>query len=243
MKENQGRDAQGSGGGATNQPDSASRDKPAAEPQELLEQIREANEQLIGSAIRAQEAQEAADLRFRDLVEGLDAIVWEADADTGQFTFVSQQAEIMLGHPVQRWLEDPAFWSTVIHPEDREHALKSYKAALTARQNYQNEFRAIAADGRLVWMTQRARLTVRTPYPARVFGFMVDISERKRTEERLQQAVKNYQISEARLYEKIEELERFHEIVVGRELKMIQLEKEVEQLKRELEGSERRQPQ
>jgi hypothetical protein len=81
-------------------------------------------------------------------------------------------------------------------------------------------------------MAQRARLKSETSHPARVLGFMVDVSERKRTEERLQQAVRDYQATEARLQEKIKELEDFEQVVVGRELKMIQLEKEVEQLKK-----------
>jgi predicted nucleic acid-binding Zn-ribbon protein len=47
--------------------------------------------------------------------------------------------------------------------------------------------------------------------------------------------VRNYQASENTLREKLDELERFEEAVVGRELKMIELEKEIERLKRELE--------
>ncbi|MBD0306309.1 MAG: PAS domain-containing protein [Nitrospiraceae bacterium] len=234
MNENQRRD-EGVGNDPASQAESASRGKPASDPQELLQQIREANEKLIDSAIRAQEAHEAADLRFRDLVDGLDAIVWETDTDTGRFTFVSQQAEIILGYPARRWLEDPEFWPTVIHPEDREQTLKCCKAALKARQDYRIEFRTIAANGRIVWVSQRARLTSAASYPTRMLGFMIDISERKRTEEPLQQAVRNYQASENTLREKLDELERFEEAVVGRELKMIELEKEIEQLKRELE--------
>ena len=99
MTEKQHRDAQDSASDPARQGDSASAGKPAAEGQELLEQMREANEQLVSSAIQSQEAHEAADLRFRELVEGLDAIVWEADAATGQFAFVSQQAQTILGYP------------------------------------------------------------------------------------------------------------------------------------------------
>ena len=124
----------------------------------------------------------------------------------------------------------------MIHPEDREQTLKSFRAALKARQDYQVEFRAIASDGRIVWMAQRARLKSMALHPTRLLGFMVDISERKRTEERLQQAVRDYQASEQTLEEKLKELEQFEEVVVGRELKMIQLEKEVVQLKRDLEN-------
>ena len=71
---------------------------------------------------------------FVNWSKGLDAIVWEADAATGQFAFVSQQAQSILGYPASRWIEEQDFWITVIHPEDREQTLKSFRAALKARQ-------------------------------------------------------------------------------------------------------------
>src|SRR5258708_2091674 len=50
-----------------------------------------------------------------------------------------------------------------------------------------------------------------------------------------EQAVKDLQESKAELQEKILDLEKFEEVVVGRELKMIALEKEIENLRRELD--------
>ena len=50
-----------------------------------------------------------------------------------------------------------------------------------------------------------------------------------------QAVVRDLQESKAELQEKILDLEKFEEVVVGRELKMIALEKEIENLKRELE--------
>jgi PAS domain S-box-containing protein len=50
-----------------------------------------------------------------------------------------------------------------------------------------------------------------------------------------EKVVNDLQESKAELQEKILDLEKFEEVVVGRELKMIALEKEVENLKRELE--------
>ncbi len=50
-----------------------------------------------------------------------------------------------------------------------------------------------------------------------------------------EQVVYDLQQSKAELQEKILDLEKFEEVVVGRELKMIALEKEIENLKRELE--------
>ncbi len=50
-----------------------------------------------------------------------------------------------------------------------------------------------------------------------------------------EQVVRDLQESKAELQEKILDLEKFEEVVVGRELKMIALEKEIEGLKREIE--------
>ena len=47
---------------------------------------------------RLQAARMASEQRFRDLVQGLDAIVWEADASTLTFSFVSERAEVILGY-------------------------------------------------------------------------------------------------------------------------------------------------
>jgi PAS domain S-box-containing protein len=52
-----------------------------------------------------------------------------------------------------------------------------------------------------------------------------------------EQVVRDLEQSKAELQEKILDLEKFEEVVVGRELKMIALEKEIERLHRELERS------
>src|SRR5882672_8328958 len=71
----------------------------------------------------------AAQHRFRDLVNSIEGIVWEADAQTFRFLFVSEQAQRVLGYPVERWLNEPAFWKDHIHPDDREWAVNFCMAA------------------------------------------------------------------------------------------------------------------
>ena len=56
-----------------------------------------------------------------DLVQSIDGIVWEADARTLRFTFVSAQAERLLGFPVADWSE-PDFWVKHLHPDARTWA-------------------------------------------------------------------------------------------------------------------------
>ncbi len=50
-----------------------------------------------------------------------------------------------------------------------------------------------------------------------------------------EKVVRDLQVSKAELQEKILDLEKFEEVVVGRELKMIALEKEIEKLRGELD--------
>ena len=48
--------------------------------------------------------------RCHFLINGLDAILWEADPNTLQFSFGSERAEAILGYPVEQWLKEPNFW-------------------------------------------------------------------------------------------------------------------------------------
>lgn len=126
----------------------------------------------------------AHEQRFHDLVQGLDAIVWEVDAATLAFTFVSQRAEAILGYPVTRWFTEPDFGANLIHPEDREHALASYREAAEKGHDCSLEYRVIAADGRVIWLRDRVRVVRDEEGGAqRLRGVMVDITERKHAEE------------------------------------------------------------
>jgi len=144
--------------------------------------------------IREQAMRATADLaeqRFHDLVQSLDAIVWEADATTWQFTFVSQSAEALLGYPVERWLAEPAFWVNLVHPEDRAQVLSVYQAVIQEGGDHAFEYRAVAADGRVVWLRDIVRaIPDGLGRVQQLRGLMVDITEHKRLEAQFLQAQK-----------------------------------------------------
>src|SRR5262245_6826021 len=99
---------------------------------------------------RAEEALREAEKRYRDLVNSVDGIVWEADATTFVFSFVSEQAERILGYPTERWLKEPTFWKDHLHPEDRNWAVQFCAKATAEKRNHDFEYRMIRADGRTV---------------------------------------------------------------------------------------------
>src|SRR5204862_5193056 len=56
-------------------------------------------------AILLREAISTTEARYRDLVEQVGAIFWEADNARPGFTFVSRGAEQILGFPAERWMQ------------------------------------------------------------------------------------------------------------------------------------------
>src|SRR6267378_5116466 len=124
----------------------------------------------------------AAQQRFRDLVNSVEGIVWEADVPGFQFTFVSNMAERILGYPVERWLTEPTFWKDHLHPDDRDWALQSCQDGIICKRDRDFEYRMIAADGRVVWLRDLVTVVVEGDRATRVRGVMVDITERKQAE-------------------------------------------------------------
>lgn len=119
-------------------------------------------------------------------------VAWRSDPKTFRFTYVSEEAVDLLGYLPDRWLHEPDFWQSHIHPEDRERAV-SFCVTASARQvPYEFEYRMIAQDGRVVWVWDAVHLIVEGGKVRELIGVMVDITARKAREEELVQSVESY---------------------------------------------------
>jgi PAS domain S-box-containing protein len=119
--------------------------------------------------------------QYESLVHSIDGIVWEVDAETFRFTFVSKQAERILGYPVEQWL-GPTFWVDHLHPDDHDWAIDFCTDATKRRADHQFEYRMIGADGCAVWVRDLVTVHVQTDGSVRLRGVMFDITEHKRAE-------------------------------------------------------------
>src|ERR1051326_7237128 len=130
---------------------------------------------------------------LRELVEGLGAIVWQADARDWRFSLGSGNAEEVLGYPVDQWLNEPDFWVNHIHPDDREAAVQTCSAASARGEDHKFEYRAIAADGRTVWLRDIVRVVSdEDGHPRELRGLMIDITEQKQAEYRLRESEERF---------------------------------------------------
>lgn len=143
----------------------------------------------VTQAKQADEALKASERRFRDMVDTTDGIVWEADARTFTFTFISQKAERLLGFPVADWLR-PGFWVDNLQPDDKAWA-PEFCASCTGRlEPHDFEYRFITKDGRTVWLRDIVTVVAENGQPRWLRGVMVDITAQKQIEAELEEARK-----------------------------------------------------
>jgi PAS domain S-box-containing protein len=125
----------------------------------------------------------------RAIREGAGALlVWEGDAATFQFTYVSRNAEALLGYPIERWYGEPTFWAeSVVHPDDRTDAVAYCALATAKKAHHEFEYRAVRADGSVIWLLDQVRVVLgKRGLAERLRGIMLDI-----TPERLREPVRS----------------------------------------------------
>lgn len=129
--------------------------------------------------------------RFSDLVSSTDGIIWEADAETFQFNFVSNNVERILGYSESEWLESN-FWSTNILDEDRKSSIDFCKEQTIKGIDHEFEYRFKAKDGRIVWLADYVKVIKQNGKPRYLHGLMVDITTRKQAEIDMQEREERY---------------------------------------------------
>ena len=122
--------------------------------------------------------------RLTQLLETTKVVSWEAEVEAQRFTYVSGQAVKMLGYPTSDWYE-PNFFASHIHPHDRRRVLSAYQKQARLVEHFDLIFRMIGNDRRVAWVQNLVSITSENDAPARMHGFMIDISEQKRSEEAL----------------------------------------------------------
>lgn len=121
---------------------------------------------------------------YAKLIHSLGAIVWEADPETFQFTFVSPQAEKLLGYPIEHWLE-PGFWLKHTHPDDTDWCSAFCMDSTKRGQDHEFEYRMIAADGSVVWLHDIVSVRAEADGNLHLSGIMLDVTKRKQAQEEL----------------------------------------------------------
>ena len=143
---------------------------------EIVAVTREATERL-----EVAEALATAEARFRELVEWLPAVVYEAETGPdGAFYYVSPQITELLGYSPDEWMADPTLWRRRLHAEETDQVLEleriQEREAREQGARLGSEYRMTHRSGRTVWVRDVARLCTTEDGPSFWRGVLTDIT-------------------------------------------------------------------
>lgn len=122
---------------------------------------------------------------YKTLLESTKAIPWKLDWRTMKFAYIGPQIEALLGWSPASWasVED---WAARMHPEDSAWVIDFCVAQSQAGTDHEADYRALTRDGGYVWIRDVVHVVRNEDGEVdSLVGFMFDISERKKTEEKL----------------------------------------------------------
>ncbi|MDQ6735949.1 MAG: PAS domain-containing protein [Nitrospirota bacterium] len=148
---------------------------------------------------------------------GPDGII--LNANQAELDFLGYSQDEYIGHHIAEFHVDAPVIEDILARLSRKDILKNFEARLRAKNG---SVKHVLITSNVLWKHDNFIHTR---------CFTRDITDRKRVEEERERLICELQQTQETLEEKVQELEDFHDAVVNRELKMIELEKEVEQLR------------
>jgi PAS domain S-box-containing protein len=155
---------------------------------------------------------------YKALFEGAPEGIIVADMETGQYIHVNPSICKKLGYTEKEIKDLSGFRG--IHPKEEEDRIKDvfYRQA-KGEIDIAEDIPFVRKDGTLLYFDV-ASVHVEFDGIQRVVGLLRDITERKKVEEETQKTLK--------------ELQKYKEVTVGRETRMIELKEEINRLSEEL---------
>lgn len=166
-----------------------------------------------------EQALQKSEERLRVALEAARLGMWYWELDTDILTWTNQ-CKALFGLSADATMSYPIFLNS-LHPDDRQRTNEAVERSIKLQQDYDIEYRTIWPDGTLHWLAAKGNCVYDAMgQPIRMLGVVLDITERKRTEEELQQTTQdlislNQELTEATaiLQERNQELDQFVYIV------------------------------
>ncbi|NER61648.1 sensor domain-containing diguanylate cyclase [Pseudomonas sp. MAFF212428] len=125
---------------------------------------------------------------FSSLLDSVNAVLWAFDWETRRVLYVSPAYERIFGRSAGLLLADYNEWRDSIYPDDLEYAERSLAEVLVKGAVEDREYRIIAADGQVRWLSDKCFINQQSDSEQRliVVGMAEDITEKKQLEGELQ---------------------------------------------------------
>ena len=132
---------------------------------------------------QAEELLRESEAKYRRLIENSPDTLYIFSSKSGGI-YYSKRVEELLGYPLGYLHANPFLWTESIHPDDRENIAKTIKNTGAGKQ-FAIEYRMCDSKGNWKWVYDRSIQMTEKGDEILIEGLVTDITERKRSEERL----------------------------------------------------------
>jgi PAS domain S-box-containing protein len=162
---------------------------------------------------RAETMLRESEQRLSLAIEGAEMATWDVDVRTGKALWSARHYELLGYQLVPSGEATLEMWRSRVHPDDLERVMQAAEQAIRERSIYRTEHRIIRADnGKDVWLASFGQaLYDEAGQAVRFIGIILDITDRKRAEQVLQQAKEDLEI---KVQERTTELRQLNENLV-----------------------------
>jgi diguanylate cyclase (GGDEF)-like protein/PAS domain S-box-containing protein len=171
---------------------------------------------------------------YRTLLESTKAIPWRIDWSSMRFTYIGPQIETVLGWRQDSWLTVND-WAERIHPEDRQKTVDFCVAQSMEGVDHEADYRALTPEGEYVWIRDVVHVKRKDDGTVDcLVGFMFDISERKRAEDKILQLQRDLEalsyrdpltnIANRRMFDRIMDVEWAKARATGEPLSLVMVD-------------------
>lgn len=145
---------------------------------DLNKKLKEIN---LAERNRAARELEQSEIRNSELLANIPAVTWSSSED-GSTSYVHPNAERILGYPASYFAPNvQERWLSILAPEDREHARKSFKE-LFSSGSFDLEYRLRVPDGRTRWMHAKSVTLFEKDGSKHAYGITLDITQQKQAQ-------------------------------------------------------------
>ena len=150
--------------------------------------------------------------------------MWEFDIQNKTYSCSNRHDQIFGYETMQNAWNKDIFKSHIL-PDDLDYVKKAFEEAFNKKSLY-FECRIKDAQGNIKWISEHGLIqNDKQGKPIRILGTIMDITERKK--------------SEIAIQKRMDDMMTYNKMAVGREQKMVELKKEINELLKEM-GKENR---
>ncbi len=124
--------------------------------------------------------------KYRDLTQNLSELIYRADPETLETTYVNPAIERIYGYTPEEWLADQTLWEKTIHPDDRGRVLSVFEEERREQEGAAIEYRIVRKDGSVRWVEDRFTwVKDREGEALSLEGILYDITDKRETEDHI----------------------------------------------------------